>query len=621
MRSPPPSRPRFWAHAVPRPRRCEFELAAVDEMLAIAERSKTRADARARWLTSWISSELLEANSGWNDRRLIVFTEYEDTRRWLEKRLQEAIAETDQADQRIAVFSGITGTDRREGIKQAFNADPAHEPLRILICTDAAREGINLQTRCFDLVHFDLPWNPSRLEQRNGRIDRKLQPAPTVFCRYFRYAQREEDIVLEALVRKTEVIQRQLGSAGQVIAERVTDQLTAGGIRRGEARALAAAIEREEDDPRVQLARAEMDESDIKRRSKVEAEIDGLRRSLERSRKRVGVEPGELQQVVGIALRRADFPLSQAARERVGRVDAFKIDPQHPAFARDAAWQDAFDDLRGRRRGRHERLNEWRQRVPPRAIAFEPPVQDDRRDSDHVVQVHLEHRLVRRLLGRFLSQGFQSGLKRAAVILGPGAQPRAVLLGRIALYGPAAARLHEEIIPVTALWTEAGRGSKPLRPLGERGQETTLDQLEHALANSRRPSDAVVDRALSFAQQDVQDLLPTLEERSREAIEKARRQLAEHGRQEAASLEELLELQRRRIEQADANFDDRQRELFQADEAERRQLRADRVHWLRRLERIDRELALEPARVRDGYQVRATRLEPVGLVYLWPVTG
>jgi SNF2 family DNA or RNA helicase len=135
------------------------ELAAVNEMLAIAENAKTRADARSRWLKSWIIENLLD-RSDWNDRRLIVFTEYEDTRRWLERRLKEAIADTDRADERIAVFSGITGADRREAIKQAFNADPANEPLRILICTDAAREGINLQTRCFDLVHFDLPWNP-----------------------------------------------------------------------------------------------------------------------------------------------------------------------------------------------------------------------------------------------------------------------------------------------------------------------------------------------------------------------------------------------------------------------------------------------------------------------------
>ena len=67
-----------------------------------------------------------------------------------------------------------------------LNADRDKETLRILICTDAAREGINLQTYCSDLVHFDLPWNPSRLEQRNSRIDRKLQPAKQVLCRYFR---------------------------------------------------------------------------------------------------------------------------------------------------------------------------------------------------------------------------------------------------------------------------------------------------------------------------------------------------------------------------------------------------------------------------------------------------
>ncbi|MGT2486060.1 helicase-related protein [Methylobacterium oryzae CBMB20] len=90
-----------------------------------------------------------------------------------------------------------------EEVKRAFNADPREEPVRILLCTDAAREGLNLQSHCADLLHFDLPWNPARLEQRNGRIDRKLQPAPEIRCRYFRYEQRAADIVLDALVRKT----------------------------------------------------------------------------------------------------------------------------------------------------------------------------------------------------------------------------------------------------------------------------------------------------------------------------------------------------------------------------------------------------------------------------------
>jgi superfamily II DNA/RNA helicase len=65
-------------------------------------------------------------------------------------------------------------------VKRAFNTDPDVEPLRNLICTDAAREGINLQSYCSDLIHFDLPWNPSRLEQRNGRIDRRHVSFPFV---------------------------------------------------------------------------------------------------------------------------------------------------------------------------------------------------------------------------------------------------------------------------------------------------------------------------------------------------------------------------------------------------------------------------------------------------------
>ncbi|MFZ1416570.1 MAG: DISARM system SNF2-like helicase DrmD [Defluviicoccus sp.] len=596
------------------------ELAAVDDMLAIAEETKTRPDARVRWLVDWIRSDLLDGHR-WRDRRLIIFTEYEDTRRWLEKRLREAITATDRADDRIAVFTGVTTTDRREAVKQAFNADPALEPVRILICTDAAREGINLQTRCFDLIHLDLPWNPARLEQRNGRIDRKLQPAPRVFCRYFRYVQREEDVVLEALVRKTETIQQQLGSAGQVIAERITQRLTAGGIARHRARQLADEIAGEADDERVRTARNEMEDSDNKRLDKVKAEIDGLRRSLERARLRVGVEPAELRHVVEIALHRARFPLGEAKGKPAGAVETFAIDPQHPAFARDPAWQDAFDDLRSRRRGRRERVNEWRRTVPPRAIAFEPPVLPDGRDADHVVQVHLEHRLIRRLLGRFLSQGFQSGLNRACVILGPGAQPRVVLLGRIALYGPGASRLHEEILPVTALWTESGRGTKPLRALGRAGEETTLDQLEAALTGGRRPSDAVIGRALSFAQQDIVDLLPVLEERAADAIAKATTQLEQRGVEEAASLEALLHQQRQRIAKADAGFDDRQLELPGIAELERRQMRADRAHWRHRLLRIEQELREEPARMLASYEVRARRLEPVGLVYLWPVTG
>jgi superfamily II DNA/RNA helicase len=90
-------------------------------------------------------------------------------------------------------FHGGIGEERREAIKAAFNAAPSTHPLRILVATDAAREGVNLQNHCADLFHFDIPWNPSRMEQRNGRIDRKLQRSPVVRCHYFVVHQRAED--------------------------------------------------------------------------------------------------------------------------------------------------------------------------------------------------------------------------------------------------------------------------------------------------------------------------------------------------------------------------------------------------------------------------------------------
>ena len=80
------------------------------------------------------------------------------------------------------------------------------------------------------------------MEQRNGRIDRKLQPNPVVYCRYFFYKQRPEDRVLAALVRKTKTIREELGSLSQVIDGRL-DLLMKNGIRRREIDALTLEID------------------------------------------------------------------------------------------------------------------------------------------------------------------------------------------------------------------------------------------------------------------------------------------------------------------------------------------------------------------------------------------
>ena len=594
------------------------ELAAVDAMISIAEANAARPDARVRWLVAWIREHLVPKGR-WNDRRIIIFTEYEDTRRWLERRIREAISDTDAADDRVGVFTGTTSSQRREALKQAFNADPAKEPIRILICTDAAREGINLQMRCADLVHCDLPWNPSRLEQRNGRIDRKLQPAKRVTCRYFIYAQRPEDIVLEALVRKTETIREQLGAIGQVIEARIAERLAGRGIQRSDAKALAAAVDAESDEERLSRARAEMDDQEQERHAALLDEQDKLRAELERARKRVGVDAKDLTRVVSVALARIGVDLGAVRGPSLQHVDTFKLEAEHNAFSHDPTWSDAFDDLRMRRRARRQRISEWRRQNPVRSISFEPPILPSGADASEVVQVHLEHRLVRRLLSRFQSHGFQSDLHRSCVIRGKGAQPRVILLGRLSLYGPGATRLHEEIMPVTAIWSEADRTKRPLKPLGERGEETTLEQLEDAIRDGRAVSENVTARVNLLTKHDVADLRPELERRAAAQIDQIAKDLTGRGEAEAASLQKLLQAQRDRIGKASRDYNPDQLELF--NEEERRQREADRRHWSVRLQRLEQELKEEPQRVRQAYEVRAHRLEPIGIVYLWPASG
>jgi SNF2 family DNA or RNA helicase len=83
-------------------------------------------------------------------------------------------------------LKGASGAFKdRESIKAAFQASPADSRVRILLATDAASEGVNLQNHCWQLIHYEIPWNPNRMEQRNGRVDRFGQKNPEVHIRHF----------------------------------------------------------------------------------------------------------------------------------------------------------------------------------------------------------------------------------------------------------------------------------------------------------------------------------------------------------------------------------------------------------------------------------------------------
>ncbi len=89
-------------------------LAQVEAMLAIAQRHERKPDARVLWLVNWIGNHMLVRSRSWNDRRLIIFTESEDTRLWLERRLTEAFIDTDRVPGGIRPQQSGIRCDRRK---------------------------------------------------------------------------------------------------------------------------------------------------------------------------------------------------------------------------------------------------------------------------------------------------------------------------------------------------------------------------------------------------------------------------------------------------------------------------------------------------------------------------
>src|SRR5262249_58018110 len=95
----------------------------------------------------------------------------------------------------------------RDGIIAAFN-DPG-DPVRVLVSTDAASEGLNLQETARHLLHYDVPWNPARLEQRNGRLDRHGQ-ARDVIVHHFTTADDADLAFPGYVVGKVEAVREDL---------------------------------------------------------------------------------------------------------------------------------------------------------------------------------------------------------------------------------------------------------------------------------------------------------------------------------------------------------------------------------------------------------------------------
>ena len=162
---------------------------------------------------------LQKLREGWLEAGCILFSQYYDSIFWLAGALSRALP-----DERIALYAGAS----RSGLMQSSAFTPLSRDeikqqvqsgrIRLLLGTDAASEGLNLQ-RLGTLINLDLPWNPTRLEQRKGRIQRIGQVSDQVDIYNMRYKNSVEDRVHQLLSVRLESIRAMFGQVPDTLED------------------------------------------------------------------------------------------------------------------------------------------------------------------------------------------------------------------------------------------------------------------------------------------------------------------------------------------------------------------------------------------------------------------
>lgn len=134
----------------------------------------------------------------------IVFCHYISTANYVAAKLKEVLPKNIHVE---SITSELADEQRKEKIEFMGKS-----PKRVLVATDCLSEGINLQEHFTAVLHYDLPWNPNRIEQREGRVDRFGQTAPEVKT-YILYGEDNamDNFIIEVLIKKVRDIQKSIG--------------------------------------------------------------------------------------------------------------------------------------------------------------------------------------------------------------------------------------------------------------------------------------------------------------------------------------------------------------------------------------------------------------------------
>jgi superfamily II DNA or RNA helicase len=566
----------------------EEELDLLRWLQGWAADAKGRPDAKAFRLLDWLETTCTTRDMDgqhWNDERVIVFTEYRDTQVWLE----QLLTARGLGGERLALLYGGMDSDARERIKGEFQHPPDRFPLRILLATDAASEGIDLQRYCHRMVHVEIPFSPTRLEQRNGRIDRHLQRAPEVLIHHFvgegweraPAGSLEADLGFLSLVaRKVETIRDDLGTVGPVLAQEVERKMLG----------LPANIDRRPADDRSRAART------LNRLERnLREEIGRLRSQLDASVDELGITPAAIERVVQTALELARQPAlrpTTITRDGQGDVRVLQVPPLTRSWALAAA--DVIDPLTG-------------DQLP---ITFDHAVAAG---HDDVVLAHLGHRLVAQSLRLLRAEVWSSDvdvrLGRVCARVAAVDEPIVMAHARLVITGGDGHRLHEEVIQA------GGRISRG------RFARYNVGQLRDAIARatSEDAGPAVKAELAELWDSIAGPVFDAVDARGRERADSLQRTLADRAATDVDAIAAVLTDLRATIQAQLDELDVEHEQLtLDFELGEREQFDRDVEALRRRLDDIPDEITREQDAIRRRYADPVPRLFPAALTFLLP---
>jgi hypothetical protein len=461
----------------------------------------------------------------------------------------------------------MNDADRRK-INDEFQSSNSDTSVRILLATDAASEGADFQKYCRNLIHYEIPWNPIRLEQRNGRIDRHGQKADEVRIHHFVYKNQEDSEFLKHIVDKVEAIRSDLGSVGALIADSVRKKAL------GQKVDLAAI----DDDACRRLAREEM-AIEARENESVAQMVEALNRA------RATLDISDKNQ----------FDLLKQALRLEGCTEAIcTIGTDEFSLMRvPSAWTECKAYVRTSYSQKRLTFNRIKSR-----------------EDDDVGIVHLDHPLMRRAISTFRfqmwgAQSYPSALNRVVIFESSEVtSPVVIAWGRQVLLGAEHNRLHEGLVSCQlSIQGKTVVSKKITRPEDIKIFGGNLEDVRTLISPH---IDAITKQLSIHAEAEAETLIATLDDRG----EVARKQAQSLATERITAIRNAIKDWQKRSVALQLQF------AFDDEEQEQRE--QDFAALQHRLEQLLLERETEPKRQRDLYKVTDQRMFPVALEIILP---